>query len=85
MARVAYIIKYSVAKVYAAKFKLKTVAAVFKIGGNSLANPIGKRIKSLVGADERNTSSGKKVQLTGILYDRYYKIPKPQANKLKPN
>nr|YP_009546692.1 reverse transcriptase [Heterodermia speciosa]AYP35432.1 reverse transcriptase [Heterodermia speciosa] len=85
VARVAYIIKYSVAKVYAAKFKLKTVAAVFKIGGNSLANPIGKRIKSVVGADYRNTSSGKKVQLTGILYDRYYKIPKPQANKLKPN
>ena len=63
---VAYIIKYSVAKVYAAKFKLKTVAAVFKIGGNSLANHIGKIIKSVVGADERNTILGKKVQLTGI-------------------
>lgn len=52
VARVAYIIRYSVAKNYAAKFKLKTVAAVFKKGGNSLANPIGKRIKSVVGTDE---------------------------------
>lgn len=85
VARVAYIIRYSVAKVYAAKFKLKTVATVFKIGGNSLAYPIGERVKSVVGADERDTPCGKKVELTGILYDRYYKIPKPQANKLKPN
>lgn len=85
IARVAYIIRYSVAKVYAAKFKLKTVAGVFKISGNSLANPIGKTVKSVVGAYGRDTPSGKKVELTGILYDRYYKIPKPQANKLKAN
>ena len=85
VARAAYILRYSIAKVYAAKFKLKTVAAVFKRGGNSLANPLGKRIKSVVGADERNTPSAKKVELTGILYDRSYKIPKPQGNKLEPN
>lgn len=86
MTRFAYIIKSSVAKVYAAKFKLKTVAAVFKISGNNLASPIGKRLKSVVGADERGTPSGKKVKLTGILYDRKYKIFNlPQANKIKPN
>jgi len=81
MARFSYIIRYSVAKVYAAKLKLKTVAAVFKIGGNNLASPIGKRLKSVVGGEERGRSSGKKVKLTGILYDRKSKIYNlPQAN-----
>lgn len=68
IARAAYIIRYSIAKVYAAKFKLPTVAAVFKIGGNALNKPIGKRAKSVVGADEVNTP--------WILFDRYNTIPK---------
>lgn len=85
LARVAYLIRYSVAKVYAAKFKLKTVAAVFKIGGNNLSKPIGARAKSVIGADEKDTPQGTNKKLTGILYDRYHKIPKPKGNKLKPN
>lgn len=85
VARVAYIIRYSIAKVYAAKFKLRTVAAVFKLGGNALDRPIGARVKSVVGADEVNTPKGKKEKLKGILYDRYNTIPRPQGNKLKPN
>ena len=85
VARVAYIIRHSIAKVYAAKFKLPTVAAVFKIGGNDLSKPIGARIKSVIGADESNTPKGHKVKLEGILYDRYYKIPRTQSNKIKPN
>ena len=85
VARVAYIIRYSIAKVYAAKFKLPTVASVFKIGGNDLGIPIGKKTKSVVGADEDKIPAGRKQELKGILYDRYYKIPKPKGNKLKPN
>lgn len=85
MARVAYIIRYSIAKVYAAKFKLKTVAAVFKIGGNDLSKPIGIKAKSVIGADEKDTPQGLNKSLTGILFDRYHKIPKPKGNKLKPN
>lgn len=50
IARVAYIIRYSIAKVYAAKFKIGTMATVFKIAGNSLSKPIGMRAKSVVGA-----------------------------------
>jgi hypothetical protein len=68
--------------VYAAKFKLKTMAAVFKIGGNDLSKPIGVKVKSVVGADESDTPQAK---LKGILFDRYHKIPKPKANKLSPN
>ena len=86
LARVAYIIRYSIAKVYAAKFKLRTAAAVLKIGGNDLSKPIGVRAKSVVGADEINTpQSGAKKKLAGILFDRYHKTPKPKGNKLKPN
>lgn len=85
IARTAYIIRYSVAKVYAAKYKLRTVAAVFKIAGNDLGKPIGARAKSIVGADDIHTPSGKKEKLKGILFDRYHKIPKPKGNKLKPN
>jgi group II intron reverse transcriptase/maturase len=84
-ARIAYIIRYSVAKVYAAKFKLKTVAAVFKIGGNALSNPIGVRVKSVVGAVENHKTQGSDKKLKGILFDRYHKIPKPIGNKLNPN
>jgi group II intron reverse transcriptase/maturase len=85
LARLAYIIRYSIAKVYAAKFKQKTVAAIFKIGGNDLSKPIGVRAKSVIGADELDTPQGSKNKLTGILFDRYYKIPKPKPSKLNPN
>lgn len=84
LARVAYILRYSVAKVYAAKFKLKTVAAIFKIGGNDLSKPIGVKAKSVIGADEPDTPQGPKKKLTGILFDRYHKIPKPKPRKLSP-
>lgn len=85
IARVAYIIRYSIAKVYAAKFKLRTVASVFKAGGNDLGKPIGARAKSVVGAVEANTPKAKTKPLTGILFARYHKIPKPKGNKIKPN
>jgi hypothetical protein len=81
---VAYIIRYSVAKVFAAKFKLKTVASVFKHGGNSLSKPIGVRQKSVIGADETNTPQGSSNKLRGILFDRYHKIPEHKGNKLYP-
>jgi group II intron reverse transcriptase/maturase len=85
IARVAYIIRYSIAKVYAAKFKLRTMAAVLKIGGNDLSKPIGVRAKSVIGTDEIDTPQGHKQKLAGIIFDRYHKIPKPKGNKIKPN
>jgi group II intron reverse transcriptase/maturase len=82
----AYIIRYSVAKMYAAKFKMKTVARVFKIGGNDLSRPLGERAKSVVGADEKNKHGGEYTRIIpSILYDRYYKIPDPEGNKIKSN
>jgi hypothetical protein len=84
IARVAYIIRYSIAKVYAAKFKLPTVAAVFKAGGNNLGKSIGTRKKSVVGANYLEEEEDK-YKLKGILFDRYHKIPAPKGNKLNPN
>ena len=77
-ARIAYIIRYSIAKLYAAKFK-KSVATIFKIGGNDLGKPIGEKAKSIVGKDVNRN------KIKGILFDRYHKIPKPKGNKIKPN
>jgi len=83
IARVAYIIRYSIAKVYSAKFKLPTVAAVFKSGGNNLGRPLGAKKKSVVGANY--TAEENKDKLKGIMFDRYHKIPRPMGNKLNPN
>lgn len=75
VARVAYILRCSVAKLYAAKFKLPTVASVFKIGGHDLSKPIGIRAKSVVGLDEKDIPLNKK-KLKGINFDKYHKIYK---------
>jgi len=92
IAYAAYIIRYSVAKMYAAKFKMKTVARVFKIGGNDISKSLGKRAKSIIGVDEINIKKtynehGQEFSRTipGILYDRYFKIPGPEGNKLPNN
>ena len=76
----AYIIRYSIAKVYAAKFKLKTVARVFKVGRNDLSKAIGNTKKLAVGVVDKE---GKKI--SGILYDRYHKIPDRKESKLRKN
>ena len=83
MSRLSYIMRVSTAKVYAAKFGLRTIAAVFKKGSNDLSKPIGKRAKSVIGVDE--TAVPKTNALTGLLYAKYNEIPKPKGNKLSPN
>jgi group II intron reverse transcriptase/maturase len=69
VARYAYIVRYSLAMMYAAKFKLHRVAAVFKVGGNDLSKPIGRRLKSVA-------SGLGDVKLDGVLFSRYHKIPR---------
>jgi len=89
-ALVAYIVRYSVAKMYSAKFKMKTVARVFKLGGNDLSKPLGAKAKSVVGVSDTmvtkwaSEASGKTVhrKIPGILFDRYWKIPRPKPNKI---
>lgn len=66
---------------YAAKFKLRTTAAVYKIGGDDLSKPIGKRAKSVVGNDERNVPKAN--ALKGLLYARYHMIPRTTTNMMR--
>jgi hypothetical protein len=70
---------------YAAKFKMRTVAAIFKIGGEDLSKPIGARAKSVVGVDNIPNFSETEKALTGLLYTKYHKIPHSKGNKLKPD
>jgi hypothetical protein len=71
---------------------MKTVARVFKIGGNNLNKPLGVRAKSIIGVDdmyitETYSQHGKNFStvIPGLLYDRYYKIPDPEGNKTRKN
>jgi hypothetical protein len=67
---------------YAAKFRKKTAAAVFKIGGSDLGKPIGNRAKSAIGVDE---SGVPKDTLVGIKFSKYHKIPECIGNKISAN
>jgi len=42
---------------YAAKFKLGTVAQVFKISGNDLSKPLSVRKKSIVGVTNNHVQT----------------------------
>ncbi len=77
----SYIVRSSLAKLYAAKFKLRTSAAVFKIAKNDLSQPIGQRAKSVIGVDESGVPANKQ-GLIGIKYAYYHTIPGQTGNKL---
>lgn len=54
VARISYILRFSAAKLYAAKFKLGSLAKVFAVGGIGLNKPLSSNKKSVVGVtDER--------------------------------
>jgi len=67
---------------YATKFKLSSVAQVFKRGGNNLGKLIGhKKLGSLgtyFNQGSLNTKLAKINQIQGLFYDHSYKIPKPE-------
>ena len=65
---------------YAAKFKLKTVAAVFKKGHNDLSKPIGNKKKSAIGVVDKENKI-----IPGVSFDRYWKIPVREEAQLSPN
>lgn len=98
VARISYILRFSAAKLYAAKFKLDSIAKVFEKGGKGLDRPLSSGKSSVVGVtDERisnwfkgsnmNSASvkGKNRIIRPILYSKYKDIPKTLGNKLKPD
>lgn len=77
ISQVNYILRSSLAKLYAAKFKLVTRKAVYSLAGNDLSKAIGKRIKSVIGViDEKGA------KLQGIKFTKYHQIPNTEGNKI---
>ena len=95
VARISYILRFSAAKLYAAKFKLGSMAKVFKIGGKGLDKPLSSNKKSVVGVTDKQIKNwfqsdmnsvfvkieNRKIQ--PILYSKYKDIPETLGNKLK--
>jgi RNA-directed DNA polymerase len=84
----SYILRFSTAKLYAAKFGLKRVAAVMKRCGRDLSKPASTHKRSLVGVDDarieawqnsaldtEKTPKPVKREIPGILFHRYPLTP----------
>ena len=91
LAWIAYVLRCSLAKMYAAKYKLGTMAQVFKRGGNDLSKPLKARERfSHVGVtdeqimkwEESVTGKGTPRKIPAILFNKYFKIPKPKKSSL---
>lgn len=59
MSRINYILRYSTAKMFAAKFRLSSIAKVFAKAGKDLSRPINNKVykpkKSVIGETEEKT------------------------------
>lgn len=101
MSRINYILRYSTAKLFAAKFRIRSIAKVFAIAGKDLGRPINikqlKSKKAVIGQTEDNIinylktigvaeSKFKKKQVTVRLpYTTFKDILKPDLAPLKKN
>jgi len=76
VSRINYIIRYSIAKLFAAKFKLRSISKVFSIAGKNLSKPLYNSAlitkKSIIGQTEENIYA-------------YLESKGISANKLKKN
>lgn len=78
--RIRYILQHSLAKMFAAKFKLKTRAAVFKVAGPIFAKKLGPpKGKVAMGAtDKQLENSGKEViKIPPMGFSKLTDFPKP--------
>lgn len=82
-----YLIRYSVAKMFAAKFKLRSLPHVFKIAGKDLGKPL-KSKRTIGSSDGQQTKhardAGSRVEeaMPKIMYTKYNSIPKPDLQPL---
>nr|QIA59683.1 hypothetical protein [Lunularia cruciata] len=92
--RLSYILRTSLAKTYAAKFKLGTAAKVFAKGGRDLSNPIkankGRRplLNRVLGSKttaHRRRGAGSEGHFPAIPYTRYGQIKLPDTKPLTKN
>jgi len=78
--RIRYILQHSLAKMFAAKFKLKTRAAVFKISGPTFAGRLGpaKGKKAMGVTDNQLEKSGKGIiKVHQMEFSKLLDFPKP--------
>lgn len=83
LSKIIYILQHSTAKLFAAKYKLKTVSKVFKIAGKNLGKEI-KVNKYLSTNDNELKSRGKK-ETKALQFVKYCKIPRPDVKPLNKN
>lgn len=86
VSRINYITRYSTAKLFAAKYKLRTMAKVFGKAGKDLGKPlkgpsIGANDEKLK-HDARAAGGDLKWEFKGLLYTKYHTIPKPDLKPL---
>ena len=84
----SFILRYSAAKLYAAKFKLGTVAKVFRKCGHDLGKPVSRKRKAITGVDDKLVENWAKSmtrvpvpnrKIPGIMYTHYRETPQTQA------
>ena len=77
--RIRYILQHSLAKMFAAKFKLKTRAAVFKVSGPTFAKRLGPaKGKTVIGATDDQLDTGKEhIKIPQMEFSKLIDFPKP--------
>nr|QIA59974.1 hypothetical protein [Frullania orientalis] len=87
VARLSYILRTSLAKTYAAKFKLGTAAKVFAKGGRDLSKPIKARkgLNNAPRVSNRRGAGSERHFLPAIPYTRYGQIKLPDTKPLTKN
>nr|YP_009675941.1 reverse transcriptase [Ptilidium ciliare]QDE12717.1 reverse transcriptase [Ptilidium ciliare] len=85
--RLSYILRTSLAKTYAAKFKLGTAAKVFAKGGRNLSKPIKARkgLNKAPRVSNRRGAGSERHFLPAIPYTRYGQIKLPDTKPLTKN
>lgn len=80
----SYIVRGSLAKLYAAKYKLRSRAQVYKIGSRNLARPL-KEKKGLSPAFNELLRMGLAESIDGLLYTRMSLVPEPDYTPFPTN
>lgn len=84
----SYIIRYSIAKMFAAKYKLRSVQRVFKRAGKDLRKLLKAGKKTHGASDQKLTADAKaagskvKVEMPALLYTKYAQVPLPDLKPL---
>lgn len=84
----SYIIRYSIAKMFAAKYKLRSVQHVFKRAGKDLSKPLKASKKTHGATDQKLVTDAKEagskviVEMPTLLYTKYAQVPLPDLKPL---